>query len=122
MVYRSVAYPILETELLMLRLSLFSSAGQHTVNKKDITNIGELVNEFEDSWARIMDKGYQGSASHLRAVLQRRKTPSSNFPRDDTRRNDKITSDWAVLRIYLNVGYIVECYGIKILPERAALR
>lgn len=54
---------------------------------RTITDNGELKDKYPDSWACLMDKGYQGAAELVRAILPKR---GRNLGEEDESRNDKI--------------------------------
>lgn len=56
---------------------------------RTISDNGELKDKYPDSWAAIMDKGYQGASEIVRAIHPQK---GRNLCAEDELRNDKIAS------------------------------
>ena len=52
-----------------------------------------MLDKFSNSWGVLMDKGYQGAADVLRAVIPKKKPARGVLSRDDEEFNKKLSSD-----------------------------
>ena len=62
-------------------------------SETNIVDDGLLVNDHEDQWAVLVDKGYQGAAKWVRAIHPKKKQPHRMLSLDDTRFNQSVSSD-----------------------------
>ena len=52
-----------------------------------------MAEEYDGQWALLTDKGCQGAADVIRAVLSKKKSKGGSLSHDDQRVNGKITAD-----------------------------
>ena len=56
-------------------------------------DVGPMVEEHDGLWAVLTDKGYQGVADVIRAIMPKKKPKGGSLSHDDQRINRKISSD-----------------------------
>ena len=62
---------------IMVHMKTFhDTALAKTEEKKDVSDTGILSDRYQDSWASLADKGYQGAVEFVRAIYPRKKPPS----------------------------------------------
>ena len=59
-----------------------------------------MVEEHDGLWAVLTDKGYQGAADVIRAIMPKKKTKGRSLSHDDQRINRKITSDRIIVETF----------------------
>lgn len=68
--------------------------------ENDVTDIGILSEEYPDSWAVLVDKGYQGSMEFLRTVHPKKKPQNGILSMEDEAYNKKVSSDRIIVENY----------------------
>lgn len=60
---------------------------------KNIPDIEERFDTYENLWAVLADKGYQGGEFHVRLIYPTRKPPNKILTYEQNARNKKVSSD-----------------------------
>lgn len=64
-----------------------------TREEREKEDDGELSTTQGRYWGVLMDKGYQGAAEFIRAIIPKKKPKNGTLSRSDTQRNERIASD-----------------------------
>ena len=60
-------------------------------------DVGPMAEEHDGLWAVLTDKGYQGAADVIRAIMLKKKSKGGSLSHDDLRINRKISSDFIIV-------------------------
>ena len=61
--------------------------------ERNVTDVGPLIERFPRYWAVLMDKGYQGAAREVRAIVAVKKPKGRDLARAEVGTNRQISSD-----------------------------
>jgi hypothetical protein len=65
-----------------------------------IEDSGEGSESYQNYWAILTDKGYQGSSNYIRTIHPKKKPIGSELTREDIQRNARISSDRVLVENY----------------------
>lgn len=74
-------------------LAWHKSQLRKSTEDREVTDVGPGVDRFPRYWAVLMDKGYQGAAEQVRAIIPAKKPKGNDLSRRDIESNKKIASD-----------------------------
>ena len=60
-----------------------------------------MAEEYDGHWALLTDKGYQGAADVIRAVMPKKKPKAGSLSHDDQRVNRKFSADRIIVEMFL---------------------
>ncbi len=73
-----------------------------------------LSDEYPNHWAVLVDKGYQGAAEEIRAIVPKKKTIRGFSSREDEIFNRKLSSDRIIVENYFGrLGKLLGILGTK---------
>ena len=82
------------------RLELHQSFLKKTENENLHEDHGEGSQNYPKMWAVLVDKGYQGAMSLLRAIHPKKKPAGGELSREDVERNVRVSSDRVIVENY----------------------
>jgi len=105
-------YPGAKSDLTICRENL--QAHKVMLRKKQsehqFEDTGELYNQYKQYWALLADKGYQGLALQLRAIIPTKKPANGVLSRAQVQRNKEVSSDRVLAERYF--GRLNSLWGI----------
>ncbi|GMF48020.1 unnamed protein product [Phytophthora fragariaefolia] len=101
------------TDITMFRnnIEFHSSIRNKNDSDRSLTDGGPLVENFDDEWAMLADKGYQGHTDHTRCIPPKN---GRNLSRADLQSNDDVSSDRVIVENCF--GRLVH-YGVYVLTS-----
>ncbi|KAF0725834.1 hypothetical protein Ae201684P_018407 [Aphanomyces euteiches] len=68
-----------------------------TPTDRQIVDVGEGGTQYPESWAVIMDKGYEGVDDAVRSIRPKKKSRGSILSRMEIDRNERVSSDRVIV-------------------------
>ena len=98
----SVYYPgsVADIEIMRHMMVFHDDALKKTESEKAITAIGRSSDRFPNSWAVLLDKGYTGIDTDVRAIIPKKKPRSGILSIPDRKEIEKISSDGVIVENY----------------------
>lgn len=89
---------IADIEMFRSNIAFHKRALLKTEKEKDsYDDLRKLQAEFSDSWAVLLDKGYQGLFQEIREIQPKQRPPNGNLSVHDDRSNGQISTDSVIV-------------------------
>jgi len=79
------------------RIAVYQELLTKAEHERDLDDDGEGSEQYPHQWAVLVDKGYQGAANQIRAIVPTKRPINGTLTAEQTRRNDGLSTERVVV-------------------------